>query len=69
MKLNEIKPEIVAPLVVISFLSAPAAFADTPFTSSGVRIRCYKRALECFKSTLAFFHQGNPGHMPGPIRQ
>jgi hypothetical protein len=32
MKLNEIKPEIVAPLVVISFLSAPAAFADTPFT-------------------------------------
>lgn len=32
MKLSEIKPEIVAPLVVISFLSAPAAFADSPFT-------------------------------------
>ena len=32
MNLNEIQTEIVAPLVVISFLSAPAAFADTPFT-------------------------------------
>ena len=32
MKLTSIKPEIVAPLVVLAFLSAPSAFADTPFT-------------------------------------
>ncbi len=32
MKLFQIKPEIVAPLIVLSFLSVPAAMADTPFT-------------------------------------
>jgi len=32
MKLSQLKPEFVAPLVVIAFLSAPAALADTPFT-------------------------------------
>ena len=32
MKLFQIKPQIVAPLIVLSFLSIPAAMADTPFT-------------------------------------
>ncbi len=33
MKLLKIKPEIVAPLIVLTFLSVPAAMAaDTPFT-------------------------------------
>ncbi len=32
MKFLSIKTEVVAPLVVLAFLSAPSAFADTPFT-------------------------------------
>jgi hypothetical protein len=32
MKLFQIKPEIVAPLIVLTFLSVPAAMADVPFT-------------------------------------
>ncbi len=32
MKFTAVKPQALAPLVVLAFLSAPAALADTPFT-------------------------------------
>lgn len=58
MKLSNIKPETIAPLVVLTFLSMPAAFADTPFTAHHMRGPVNQRESQISREIQCAFNAG-----------
>jgi len=58
MKVSNLKAEIVAPLIVLGFLSAPAAFADTPFTVHHMRGPVNQREAQISREIQCAFDAG-----------
>lgn len=58
MKLSSIKPEVIAPLIVLAFLSTPAAFADTPFTAHHMRGPVNQREKQISREIQCAFDAG-----------
>ncbi|MBX9951985.1 MAG: hypothetical protein K2Y39_22625 [Candidatus Obscuribacterales bacterium] len=58
MKFSIVRPEKIAPFIVLTFLSAPAAFADSPFTVHHMRGPVSQRESQISREIQCAFDAG-----------